>query len=241
MVIGPEAGVGKTLVTAAIVQSLCRMGIHAIGMTPAPKGILDANGNWRSEELQQLASVSAFNFPPSALCPSVLPEFNAPRRAGSWKERALSLEDIVDTFQILCTWADAVAVDDSLGVGQFAGRTFDSADVASALNLPLLMVVGVHPGCIAQAVANAQALTRRGLECAGWIANRIDPAGPADRVSDSLRQRMPAPCLGSIPRLPRSAPAHAAKGIDMQKTLIALAGSRVRPGAGTHGKVQGGG
>jgi dethiobiotin synthetase len=223
MVIGPEAGVGKTLVTAALVQSLCRMGIHAIGMTPAPKGILDANGNWRSEELQQLASVSAFNFPPSALCPSVLPGSHAPRRRGHGKEPALSLEAIVDTFQILSTWADAVAVDDSFDVGQFAGRKFDGADVASALNLPLLMVVGMHPGCIERAVANAQALTRRGLECAGWIANQIDPAAAADRIADLLRQRMPAPCLGSIPRLLRLAPAHAAQGIDMQKTLMALA------------------
>ncbi len=224
MVVGTEAGVGKTLVTAAIVQSLCRRGVHAIAMTPAPKWILHDDGSWHSVELEQLASVSAFGLPARALSPCVLAGSDAWRNARVGADPELSLEAVVDTFQILSTWADAVAVDASVDVWHTAGVTFDSADLARELRLPLVMVIGVRPGCIEAALGHVQALTGRGLECAGWIANRFDPAvAGGDRISDALRQRMPGPCLGSIPRLPRPAPADAGKAIDMHKTLMALA------------------
>ena len=129
MVVGTGAGVGKTLVTAAIVQSLCRMGVHAVAMTPAPKGMLNDNGTWHSLELEQLASVSAWGLPARALCPQLPygPDGRRNRETGAAPDR--SLEASVDTFQILSTWADVVAVD--AGRSGFHGRCIAAADARS--------------------------------------------------------------------------------------------------------------
>jgi len=53
--------------------------------------------------------------------------------------------------------------------------TQTGADLAAALGLPLVLVVGMRLGCLNHALLTAEAIRARGLELAGWIANRIDP------------------------------------------------------------------
>jgi hypothetical protein len=49
------------------------------------------------------------------------------------------------------------------------------ADLAQALALPVVLVVGVRLGCLNHALLTAEAIRTRGLPLAGWVANRIDP------------------------------------------------------------------
>ncbi len=63
IVLGTDSGAGQTLVATAIVRSLCKMGVNAVGMKPLAEGVVSAEGAWQSEELQRLAAVSAFGFP----------------------------------------------------------------------------------------------------------------------------------------------------------------------------------
>jgi dethiobiotin synthetase len=74
------------------------------------------------------------------------------------------------------------------------------ADVAVALGLPVLLVVGMRLGCISHALLTAASIRERGLPLAGWIANPISteflPASVAWRAYvDALEQRLPAPRL----------------------------------------------
>jgi dethiobiotin synthetase len=50
------------------------------------------------------------------------------------------------------------------------------ADIARALALPVLLVVGLRLGCLNHALLTQQAIERDGLRFAGWIGNVIDPA-----------------------------------------------------------------
>ena len=54
-------------------------------------------------------------------------------------------------------------------------ETDTSADLAQALALPVMIVVGLRLGCLNHAVLTAEAIRARGLTLAGWVANRIDP------------------------------------------------------------------
>lgn len=151
------------------------------------------------DELQRLAAASALALPPRVLC--------VPRQHG-----VPTVDAVVDTFRVLATWADAVVVD---GAG---------ADVARALGLPFVFVVGLRPGCAAAALRKARALAGRGLQCAGWVANHTGPDADADATQvDALRAGLPGPWLGSIPHLARAAAEPAARNIDMRRTLAALA------------------
>ena len=73
------------------------------------------------------------------------------------------------------TQADVVVVE---GVGGFRvplTDTHDTADLAFALKLPVVLVVGMRLGCISHALLTAEAIAARGLTLAGWVANRVDP------------------------------------------------------------------
>jgi dethiobiotin synthetase len=76
------------------------------------------------------------------------------------------------------------------------------SDLAIALGLPVILVVGVRLGCINHAVLTAEAIACDGLQLAGWVANIVEPQ--TSRLEDNLAtlaERLPAPCLGHVPRL----------------------------------------
>ena len=63
-------------------------------------------------------------------------------------------------------------------------------------------------GCINHALLSAEAVLRDGLPLAGWVANLVDPH--TSRLEDNLatlRERLPAPCLGFVPHLSVATPA----------------------------------
>jgi dethiobiotin synthetase len=104
------------------------------------------------------------------------------------------------------------------GVGGFRvplSRDADTADLAQQLGLPVLMVVGIRLGCLSHALLTAEAILARGLTLAGWAANIVDLG--MDRGMDNIQalsERLPAPLLGCVPRLPAAMPAAAAKHLD---------------------------
>jgi dethiobiotin synthetase len=75
-------------------------------------------------------------------------------------------------------------------------------DIALALGLPVVLVVGMKLGCLNHALLTADAIRRSGLPLLGWIANPVDPAFPdLDRYCESLQVRLPEPLLWSASRV----------------------------------------
>ena len=102
------------------------------------------------------------------------------------------------------------------GVGGWAAplsATLDQADLVRALDLPVVLVVGLRLGCINHARLTARAIAADGLRLVGWIANDIDPAmARADDNFTLLQQPLAGTVLGT-PAVPtlipiRSALAH---------------------------------
>lgn len=50
------------------------------------------------------------------------------------------------------------------------------SDLAMAVGLPVLLVVGLRLGCLNHAELTAREIRRAGLPLAGWVANAVDPA-----------------------------------------------------------------
>jgi dethiobiotin synthetase len=119
---------------------------------------------------------------------------------------SLDIARIVEAHKFAVQQADVVVVE---GVGGFRvplTDVHDTADLAFALNLPVVLVVGMRLGCISHALLSAEAIAARGLHLVGWVANQIDPAMlfPAENI-EAIRLRLDsqynAPLLGTIPRL----------------------------------------
>jgi dethiobiotin synthetase len=67
------------------------------------------------------------------------------------------------------------------------------------LGLPVILVVGIRLGCINHALLTADAVRARGLELAGWIANRVDAVVEEEQaVIEAIANRIGSPMLGSI-------------------------------------------
>jgi dethiobiotin synthetase len=89
------------------------------------------------------------------------------------------------------------------GVGGWAAplaADLMQADLVRALDVPVVLVVGLRLGCLNHAALSVRAILGDGCRLAGWIATGIDPA--MERIEDNLallRKTIPAPCIGVLP------------------------------------------
>lgn len=211
-VTGTDTGVGKTLVSAALLHAMTSLGLRALGMKPVAAGAERVEGAWVNEDVLALTQAANVVAPAEWINPYLFRDPVAPHIAAERKGVRIEIPRIVEAYRQLAGLADWVVVE---GAGGFRvpldGRR-DSADLAMALDLPVLMVVGLRLGCINHALLTAEAIAARGLRLAGWVANRVDPAMAAfDENLASLEARLPAPCLAAIPWLEDGRPERAAR------------------------------
>ena len=208
-VTGTDTEVGKTFVACALLHALRGRGWSALGMKPVAAGLDDAGKN---EDVEQLIAASSSPAPHALVNPYAFHAAVAPHIAAAEEGRTIELATIVSAFGELRGLADAVLVE---GVGGFCvplGPDGDSADLAVALNLPVILVVGMRLGCINHALLTEQAIAARGLQLAGWVANRIDPAmSRFEENLATLRERIAAPLLGVVAH--GTTPEQAASGL----------------------------
>ena len=193
---GTDTGVGKTLVSCLLLRSFASKGKTAVGMKPIAAGC--ENGKWRDVEM--LAAASNVTAPPEYRNPYALVPPIAPHIAASRAGITIDIDVIRHACLELQKTADVVIVE---GVGGFLvplNDRQDSADMAGALGLPVILVVGMRLGCINHALLTARAVRVAGMTLAGWVANRIDPEMAAfDENVLALKQRLDCPLLGVLP------------------------------------------
>ncbi len=215
-VTGTDTGVGKTLIASALLKALSQRGARVVAMKPVASGAIWHEGAWRNDDVEQLAAAASVCVPRELLCPYELRQALAPHIAAELDGVRLELPTIIDAYQSLCERSDAVVVE---GVGGFRvplGADFDTADLARALQLPVVLVVGLRLGCLNHAALTAEAIGARGLALAGWVANTIDPhMAQMERNVASLRALLRAPCLGCVPWLTPSDCSQAAQYLDI--------------------------
>ena len=95
--------------------------------------------------------------------------------------------------------AGANAVEGAGGVYVPLDARHDMLDVARALSLPVVLVVGIRLGCLNHALLSAHAIRARGLALTGWVANLLDPAmARIDANVTALDERLPAPRIATV-------------------------------------------
>ena len=97
-----------------------------------------------------------------------------------------------------------------LGQGHFL------SEVVQALDIPVILVVGVKLGCLNHAVLTHEAIIADGLTVVAWVANIVEPQTRClDENLASLQQLMPTPCLGVVPYLSEATAAVAAEHLNL--------------------------
>ncbi|SFN29190.1 dethiobiotin synthetase [Nitrosospira briensis] len=195
-VTGTGTGVGKTLVSCALLHAFSASGKTTVGMKPVAAGC--ENGKWQDVELLTVASTMAAPqelVNPYALIPPIAPHIAAGRTdinidINVIRQACLQLQQIADVMIVEGVGGFLVPLNDHQ----------DSADMAKALGLPVILVVGMQLGCLNHALLTARTVRATGLPLAGWVANCIDPQMLAlDENVLALEQRLACPLLGVLP------------------------------------------
>ena len=208
---GTDTEIGKTFASCALLHAWRAQGLSAVGYKPVAAGTELIDGEWSNEDARQLQQASSPGFSLAQINPICLRAAIAPHLAAQLEARPITLAPILQGFAQLRTQAERIVVE---GVGGFRvplGKDFDSADLAVELGLPVILVVGLRLGCINHALLSVEAISARGLTLAGWIGNTLQPE--MSRLSENLqtlRELLPAPCLGVLPHIASSDSACAA-------------------------------
>lgn len=207
-VTGTDTGIGKTLASCTLLHALRAQGLRAVGMKPLASGCEPTSDGLRNEDALALLAASDPKPDYTDLNPYALPLPLAPELAARDAGIEVALAPMLVAYARLAAQADAVVVE---GVGGWAAPlapNLDQADLVRALELPVILVVGLRLGCLNHAYLSARAIQADGCRLVGWIGNGIDP--DMDRIDDNralLAARIPAPCLGWLPWQARPASA----------------------------------
>ena len=209
-VTGTDTEVGKTLVSAALLFALAKMGVRAAGMKPVAAGATLIDDVWHNEDVDALMAAASVACETELVVPYLMRTPAAPHIVAQLEKLNISAAHIQACYTQLTQHADAVIVE---GVGGFCvplNAEITTADIAEQLALPVIMVVGMRLGCINHALLTAQAIAAKGLTLAGWVANTIDDDMLyLNENLIAISDRLSAPLLGCIPRFQKPS-AHAA-------------------------------
>ena len=199
-VTGTDTGVGKTLVSAGLLHALARHHRRVVGMKPVAAGVVPWGEDWASEDAIALRSASTLAVAPELDNPVLLLDPLSPHIAAERAGVQIDIAAIVRSYQALAAQADAVVVEGAGGFHVPLTDTQTGADLAQALALPVVLVVGLRLGCLSHALLTAEAIRARGLVLVGWVANRVDPEmEAADENIAYLRARLGVPLLAEVP------------------------------------------
>ena len=165
---GTDTEIGKTFITCALLHRAGQLGLKAAGLKPVAAGT-DAAG--RNEDVENIRAASNLALPLKVINPYCFKAAIAPHIAAAEEGITIEFETIKRTLESARQEADLLIVE---GVGGFCvplGVDRSSADLAIALGLPLILVVGLRLGCINHALLTVEAIAARGLQIAGWVAN----------------------------------------------------------------------
>ena len=207
---GTDTEIGKTFVTAALTRSLAARGLRVAPIKSLAAGQAFVGGRWVNEDVATLLGAQNIGLTDAEVGPLQFREPCAPQIAAKLEGRSIDRKALLAAIRATAAKAEIALVE---GVGGFRvplTETWNTADLAADLGLPVILVVGLRLGCINHALLTAEAIRARGLRLAAWVANTVDPdqAHVADNLA-SLQAGLQAPCLGHLPRLsdPLAAPA----------------------------------
>jgi len=197
---GTDTGVGKTVVTLGLMQALQERGNTVVAMKPVAAGCEPTPAGLCNDDalrLQQQASVeldyALVN--PYAFAPAI-----APHLAAEQVGVRIHIENIVSKYKELSKLSDCVLVEGAGGWQVPLNADETLADLAAALGLEVILVVGLRLGCLNHALLSAHSIASRGCKPAGWVANHILPDSEATAANiNALESRLTCPRLGTIP------------------------------------------
>lgn len=197
---GTDTGVGKTWATLCLMRALQSRGLRVVGMKPVATGAVWWEGRLVNEDALALQEAGSVSLPYELVNPYVFEPPVSPHIAAGLAGRNIDLARIVDISHELRQLADCVLIE---GVGGWRAPLNEReqvAELAMAVGLPVILVVGLRLGCLNHALLTHESIKASGAGLAGWIANHMISDFPY--VEENIRTIDVALGLSPLARIP---------------------------------------
>ncbi len=221
-VTGTDTDAGKTVVALGLVAALQAQGLRVGVQKPVAAGAERHAGGLRNADASALLAQSGLELPYGVVNPYCFEPPIAPHIAAARAGCEIRFAPILDALHGIIAVSEVVVVEGAGGWRVPLGPDGDMAALAVATGLPALLVVGLKLGCLNHAVLTAESIRSSGATLAGWVGNVVDPRmAELEANVATLRELIPAPCWGVIPRLPEPTPITVAGLLRLPPVVIA--------------------
>ncbi|AMO54785.1 dethiobiotin synthase [Endozoicomonas montiporae] len=220
-VTGTDTDAGKTVVSCGLLEAARQKQLQTIALKPISAGCESTPEGLRNGDAVKLMEAMTIKLPYAQVNPVAFEPPIAPHIAAEEEGRRIT----VDRLSGICRGALMRQHDLSLIEGAGGWRVPLNnremlSELAVEMNTPVILVVGMKLGCLSHALLSVESILRDGLTLAGWVANRIDPdMNHFEENVQTLKDSIPAPCLGVIPWLDSLDNGSVAGHLDIQPLL----------------------
>ncbi len=220
---GTDTDVGKTLIACALLHAANKRGLSTVAVKPIAAGCEPSAKGLRNSDALALKHYSGTKLDYELVNPIALEAAIAPHIAAKNEGVEFNNTMLVKACQkVLALGHDLTVIEGAGGWLVPLNDTETLEDLVVSLDIPVVLVVGVKLGCLNHALLSVQAIAQTGLHLAGWVANIVDDSVDAKVTSaniDTLRNRIHAPCLGTVPLLKDADAEEAAQYLDLSLLL----------------------
>ena len=197
-VTGTDTGVGKTLVSCALVAALAARGRRVRAMKPVETGIVERHAGTDAARLARAAGDAAA---PADVCPVTYAEPLAPMVAAARAGRPVDLALLDAARARLAADADALVVEGAGGLLVPFTPTVAFADLAARWACDLVVVAADRLGVLNHALLTVREAERRGLPVRAVVLNtvRATPADVAESTNAAVLGALLGALLGPVP------------------------------------------
>jgi dethiobiotin synthetase len=205
-VTGTDTGVGKTVIAAALARALAAAGARVAVMKPVASGAERTAEGLRNADALALLEASNVPAPYAQVNPFCFESAISPHIAADDHRIEVDVDVICENFDGLSRRADWVVVEGAGGWLAPIGPMLSMADLACALEVPVLLVVGLRLGCLNHARLTRRAIDSRGAPFAGWVGCGVDASfARLPENLASLAQLLHEEPLAVVPHAPAGA------------------------------------
>ncbi len=165
LIAGTDVGVGKTHVICALLRDMAQRGVACMGCKPVSCGD-------RKELRAMREAAGAPTMSLDALNPLYLRTAADPRVGSSFENRSVCVEGLASAVEALKPSYDTLLIEGTGGWETPLAPGQTMAALATALQLPVLLVVSNRQGAVNQAILTLRAIQACGLVCRGIILNQ---------------------------------------------------------------------
>ncbi|MFT7403315.1 dethiobiotin synthase [Zhongshania sp.] len=202
---GTDTDVGKTLVACGLLRAAALRGLRTLAIKPVAAGAELTENGLRNEDALMLMAAMTEVLPYQQVNPVLLEPAIAPHIAAEKVGKRITVSQLAGICRgVMMQPADLILIEGAGGWRVPLNRHELLSGLASALQAPVILVVGMKLGCINHALLTAEAIRSDGLRLAGWVANQIDPdMACVEENLATLNAMLDAPCIGIVPYLAR--------------------------------------